>query len=340
MNIMSTTHKLNPALPVILEGWEGNPMKKGAFLPYNPELNYGDFSVVLKWQFQGNPQKAEKKADKWKLNIHQLPAIDLLEGPGEIIWLGHACFLIRIAGKTILTDPVFFDLPFVPRRSALPFPISDLTGIDYILISHDHRDHCDKKSIEQLVRQNPNVEILTTLQLGETLLKSWVPKTNFQEAGWYQQYATSEGLEIYLLPASHWCKRGAFDLNNRLWGSIIIKGEGRTIYFGADSGYETHFKQIGELFPDIDVAMIGIGAYKPEYIMKNSHTSPAEAVKAFHDLGAKELIPMHFGTFDLSDEPFGEPWREIHRMEQEGLINGKLVALEPGLPLAQKRAAQ
>ena len=330
---MANNTLLNPDLEVILDGWKGNFFSNNTFASYNPNLNYGDFSSILKWQFGEKPQKAEKKADQWKATVHDFSFQALNNGPDQIVWMGHACFLIRMGGKNILIDPVFYDLPFITRNSKLPAPPQTFTGLDYILVSHDHRDHCDQQSLTLLAQQNPGVEILTTLKLGETLLKSWIPGVNYQEAGWYQQYHTSDGLEIYLLPASHWCKRGLFDLNNRLWGSFIIRYGGKTIYFGADSGYETHFNGIGQLFPNIDYAMLGIGAYKPEFIMKNSHTSPQEAVQAFHDLRAKTMIPMHYGTFDLSDEPFGEPWRTITGMAEAGEIEGELKALEVGKPM-------
>jgi L-ascorbate metabolism protein UlaG (beta-lactamase superfamily) len=319
----------NPALPTIQLPfvWQGNPTdEKGCFVNLNHPFATS-FKDVWKWQRGPKPQKLEKKNDTWKLPVYHNN--DILHGNEDAIyWLGHACFLIRISGITLLTDPVFGAMPFIKRHTALPVNPAHLRNIDYILLSHDHRDHCDQKSLQLLAANNPQATMLTALQM-EPLVRPWVGNMTVQQAGWYQQYLTP-GFSVTFLPARHWCRRGLNDINRRLWGSFLIELDGRSIYFGADSGYDTHFKQTGELFTGIDVCMIGTGAYKPEWFMSPSHTSPQEAVQAFHDLGAKTFIPMHYGTFDLSDEPMGEPVRLLHTMEQQGLIDGQLHLLEIG----------
>ena len=115
------------------------------------------------------------------------------------------------------------------------------------------------------------------------------------------------------MPAKHWNKRGLTDFNKTLWGSFIIKSNNKTIYFAGDTAVGNHFKEIAEFFPKIDVALMPIGAYKPEFIMKDAHISPWEALEAFNHLQAKLFIPMHYGTYDLSDEPFGEPYRVMQK---------------------------
>lgn len=114
----------------------------------------------------------------------------------------------------------------------------------------------------------------------------------------------------------HWARRGLFDMNKRLWGGFVIQSESATIYFGGDSGYGRHYKEVGELFPETDYFLIGIGAYEPRWFMEANHNSPGDAIKAFQDSGAKMMIPMHFGRFDLSDEPPSEPLRAL--MEEAG----------------------
>jgi L-ascorbate metabolism protein UlaG (beta-lactamase superfamily) len=307
----------NPALPTLRLpfDWQGNPVDGNGrygnlYHPFNTS-----FKDVWKWQRGPKPQKAEKKADAWRMPVHRNG--DLLHSTQDAVyWLGHACFLICIGGVRFLTDPVFNALPFVKRYTALPVDPAQLRHIDYLLLSHDHRDHCDKKSLQLLAANNPRARVLTALGM-EPLIRPWIGNMAVQEAGWYQQYQT-EGFTVSFLPARHWCRRGLNDINRRLWGSFMLEMNGRTIYFGADSGYDAHFATIGQLFPNIDVCMIGAGAYKPQWFMSPSHTSPQEAVQAFGDLGAKTLIPMHYGTFDLSDEPMGEPIRLLQQMQQEG----------------------
>jgi len=307
----------NPALSTMSLpfSWQGNPLDdKGCFINLNHPFSTS-FKDVLKWQYGHKPQKKEKKEDNWRMPV-QVNADLLNSGADAIYWLGHACFLICINGIRFITDPVFGTLPFIKRYTALPVDPSALRHIDYILLSHDHRDHCDKKSLQLLAANNPGATILTALRM-EPLIRPWIGNVAVQEAGWYQQYLT-DGFTVTYLPSRHWGRRGVKDMNRRLWGSFMLEINGRCIYFGADSGYDTHFTTIGELFPQIDVCMIGAGAYKPNWLMAPSHTSPQEALQAFHDLGANTLIPMHYGTFDLSDEPMGEPVRLLQQMQQAG----------------------
>ena len=120
------------------------------------------------------------------------------------------------------------------------------------------------------------------------------------------------------------------DINKTLYGSFMMELDGINIFFNGDSGYCTYPKQIAELFPNIDIAMVGVGAYHPPLMMKDVHTNPYEAVQIFHDLKAKTLIPMHYGTFDLADEPLGEPYSVLKQLEAERKINGELRLLDVG----------
>ena len=119
--------------------------------------------------------------------------------------------------------------------SPMPFKPEELTQVDYILLSHNHRDHLDKKSLQLICKQNPNAIILTALQIS-TLLNKWRIKNKIVEAGWYQSYALDEEFNVHFLPAKHWNRRGLLDLNQMLWGSFLIESKIKTIYFGADSG--------------------------------------------------------------------------------------------------------
>jgi L-ascorbate metabolism protein UlaG (beta-lactamase superfamily) len=320
---MSETQYLNnPQLKTILPGWKGNPVINGRFVDPNKRFS-GSFAKVLRWQLSKKEKAAEKKSDKWRLQVRQ--GNDFLKQKEDcIVWLGHASFFIQVRGIRILTDPVFGRISgIVPRLSGLPCPPDDFTGIDYVLLSHAHRDHCDYYSLKKLAAEN-NFKLLTSLNTGK-LVASWIEGLHFQEAGWYQQYNIEEkNLRITFLPTQHWSNRYLWDINRTLYGSFMIEADGLNIYFGGDSGYCAYPKQIAELFPNIDIAMIGVGAYTPPFMMRDVHTNPEEAIQLFHDLEAKTLIPMHYGTFDLADEPLGDPYRILKQAEKEGKIKGQL----------------
>lgn len=319
----------NPNLPCILstEVWPGTPVDaKGHFV--NHEFPFvPSFKDVWRWQTGPRPKKKEKRADKFVLPVQK--AEQLPEGD-RLIWLGHASFYLCLGGVRILIDPHFNAMPLVKRHSALPFPQEAFTDIDLVLISHDHRDHCDDKTIKLLAKQNPNMQVLTGLGLGK-VIKPWLHGQDIQEAGWYQTYINLiGGTKITYLPTRHWARR-TLDTNEHLWGAFMIQSAGKTVYFGGDSGYGSHYKELKTLFPKIDYALLGIGAYEPRWFMAPMHTSPEDTVQAFIDSGAKTMIPMHYGTFDLSDEPMGEPLRILNAEAHK--IVGKLRILEVGEPL-------
>lgn len=316
------------SLKTIKPDWKGNPVdRQNRFVnlefPFRPA--YAD---VAKWMFSRNPQREEKKRDTFRLSHINDPSF-LERDQDCIVWLGHSSFFIRLNRVTMLIDPVFFEVPFVRRYANHAYSPAHFKNIDYLLISHDHQDHCQEKSIRILASNNPGMQVLTGLNM-QNLLKPWTKNLPVQTAGWYQQYETVSAITIYYLPSRHWSKRGLNDENKRLWGAFVIQSKHKTIYFSGDTGYGNHFQEAKILFPDIDVAIIGIGAYKPEWFMHPNHVSPYDAVKAFHDLNAKIFIPMHYGTFDISDEPVGEPLRILHVLERENKINGVLKPLQLG----------
>jgi L-ascorbate metabolism protein UlaG (beta-lactamase superfamily) len=279
---------------------------------------------VWKWKLRTNPQKAEKLKDQYVPQV--LPNPDLFTAREDgIFWLGHATFVIRLQGKAFLIDPVLFDLPLMKRRTPLPCPLESFTGIDYLLLSHGHRDHLDQKSLELIFRQNPGIRAFGPLAM-KKLLHQMVPGLPFQEAGWYQQFHLDAGApELFYLPAAHWHRRGLLDMNKVLWGSFMFRFGGRQIYFAGDSAYQEHFKEIRELMGAPEISILPVGAYKPDFMMRESHVNPQEAVQAYRDLGSQTFIPMHYGTFDLSDEPAGEPVRLLEQMAAAAQIPGQLV---------------
>lgn len=308
----------NDRLAVVKPGYKGNKLINNQFAN-GDELFQPEFTKVIRWKLTGNPQQEEKKADNYTPPVH--PGSDFISSTHDmIVWLGHATFFIRVNGLTFITDPILYDLPLIRRRVGLPCPPEQLRNINYILLSHGHRDHLDEKSIRTLFQNNPAVKAMIPLRAGE-LLRGIERTLPYQEAGWYQQYdLVPQGVEIYYLPASHWHRRGLLDMNKVLWGSFLIKTEKLTIYFAGDSGMNSHFEEIEQLFGPLDICIMPVGAYKPPFMMQMSHLTPHEAVKAFNQLRGGTFIPMHYGTFDLSDEPPGEPVRILEQLAAGGML--------------------
>jgi L-ascorbate metabolism protein UlaG (beta-lactamase superfamily) len=325
--------RFNDNLPFVKENARGVWYEDGQFIHAKFASNTANFSEILRWQLTPNPQKKEKKADDFRVKCIYDPSF-LSSTDDMVVWLGHASFFIRIGGITLLTDPCLTDLPLIKRLVVPPCPIPALNNINYLLLSHGHRDHFDEKVIRQLISQNPSMSFLLPLEISQLLGKQR-NSVLFQEAAWWQQFAVKDDLEITFLPAKHWNRRYLNDLNRQLWGSFWIKYRGTTIYFGGDSAYDTHFSEIREVMGEPDICLLPIGAYRPSYIMKPAHMNPAEAAQAFQDLGGKIMVPMHYGTYDLSDEPLGEPLQLLLEIDKMNRLSGELKALAVGevLPL-------
>lgn len=317
-----TLKKYNPNLSFVKAGWTGNKLNdKGLYTNIHGDDIKGFRDA---WRMLRNPSPLSKlkKGQQSSLSWQTIENISD-KSQNAIIPLGHASFIIDLNRTRLLIDPVIAPNPFPKRFTKVPFDIPDLTNVDYLLLSHNHRDHIDKKSIIQVCKYNPEAVILTGLEIGK-LLRKWGVKNQIQEAGWYQRYKTSEKMDIDFLPSHHWSRRWFTDTNVNLWGSFMIqdKVSGKNIYFASDSGYQSHFSEIGNEY-DIYIALIGVGAYEPQWFMGSAHTGPTDALKAFKDLKAKQWIPMHYGTFDLSLEPVFYPeqvLKEKHTKEVDSII--------------------
>ena len=309
----------NPLLPFIKESWSGNLLNEKQQYINLDGPSERSFAEVLKWQTQKNPFKPLKRNQQTNIDVSIVQQLTANKNDG-IVWLGHACFLFTLAGKHFIVDPVLYNVGPIKRFTPLPCDVAALKQIDFILLSHNHRDHADKRSMMELCALNPSAIILTGLNIAP-LLRSWNIRNPIIEAGWYQRYQLEADVQVTYLPAKHWNRRGLHDMNDMLWGSFMLEDKEKKIYFGADSGLGSHFPEIAQLFPNIDVALLGIGAYKPEWFMGTAHTSPTDVLVAFEQLKAKQLIPMHHGTFDLGDEPIFYPKQELVLLQEQHNIN-------------------
>jgi len=240
-----------------------------------------------------------------------------------ICWLSHASFLIQLGGKRILIDPVFGHIPFYRRKINAPYTVEDINKVDYLLISHTHYDHCDKASMRALDALKPKAVVPLNMTRN---IQKMAPNIHSTELDWHESYHDEE-LTITFVPARHWGRRSLFDKNSVLWGGYILTYQNKSIYFSGDSAPGTHFEEIGERY-NIDIALLPIGGYKPEFIMKENHLNPQEAFDAFKQLKAKQMVPMHYGTFDLSDEPLDEPLKWMKQIAAEN--SDDICFLKPG----------
>lgn len=231
-----------------------------------------------------------------------------LDGQDSLTWLGHASFLIRLAGKTIITDPYLSDYAGPGRlgpkryvRSGIAIP--HLPPIDILLISHNHYDHLDEVTLRHLPNKE-KIQVVAPLRLGEFFLRLGFRRV--VELDWEEQI-TFDGLTIKALPVVHWSRRTTRDTNRTLWAGFSLRSAEQHLFFGGDSAYGKVFKRIGENHGPFDTALIGIGGYGPRAIMHASHANPEEAVQIGRDIGARRLVGMHWGTVTLTEEPPFEP---------------------------------
>jgi L-ascorbate metabolism protein UlaG (beta-lactamase superfamily) len=248
----------------------------------------------------------------------------------RITWIGHATVLIQVAGYNILTDPIFgASSPLYPRVIKPGINFDSLPPIDLVIISHNHYDHMEAKSIRKLSKNNPDIKFF--VPQGD---KSWFDKRGIESATeclWWESYKFSQTLSCTFLPAVHWTQRSVFDRNRSLWGSWMIQAAGRTIYFGGDTAFGTHFSTIANHFVSIDLAILPIGPCEPREAMKHAHMDTYEAIKAYKMLNAKYFFPIHWGTFRFGDEL---PRLPIDRLQQQwqqfGMGQAQLIVPKAG----------
>ena len=233
----------------------------------------------------------------------------------SVTWIGHSTILLQLGGLNILTDPVLglraSPLAFAgPRRFSAPgLLLEQLPHIDLVLLSHNHYDHLDEWTVRRLNRQAGGPPHFL-VPLG---LRNWFVRRNMHrvtEMDWWDSQSI-EGLQIHFVPAQHWSSRTLTDRNQSLWGGFVVDGPAFRFYFAGDSGYSKDFADIGRRFPGIDLAALPIGAYEPRWFMRNQHVNPAEAVQALVDLGADSAFAIHWGCFELTDEPLDQPPRDL-----------------------------
>ena len=292
------------------------------FEPAWPVSNHFDgrrfFNPTLKPNFAPNPRTLRRMLREprtpWPPRIENIGVPHLHQRLGEdeiaITFVNHATFLMQIDGLAILTDPIWSERagPFNrmgPRRYRKPgIDFGALPKIDLVLLSHNHYDHFDKATLRNLQRAfSPAV----CFAAGDRRLVRPLGFHDMRELDWWHDTSFGERLTITFVPAQHPSARGLHDRHRSLWGGYVIESRGRRIYFAGDTGYCGHFSDIRARIGSPDIALLPIGAYEPRWFMTPIHCNPAEAVQAHRDLGSRQSIGMHFGTFQLTAEAIDQP---------------------------------
>jgi len=303
--------------------------------------------AVLKWQWERLTQGLPKApANHYHFPV-ATPEVDWLKDNhtiNNVTWIGHATALLQIAGVNVLTDPIFSERasPFSfmgPKRKVAPgLSLAQLPHIDVVVISHNHYDHLDQASIEALNQQAGGAPLFL-VPLG---VKDWMTAigvTNVHEMDWWQQTHFSQGthaLDIDFVPVQHWSARGVLDRSETLWGGWVVKTVAGaehpfSAFFAGDTGYSQDFQDIGKKYTQFDLALIPIGAYAPRWFMQSQHVDPQQAIQIHQDVHAKRSIGVHWGTFELADEPLDEPPRLLaEAVRQAGLKEDAFTVLKHG----------
>jgi L-ascorbate metabolism protein UlaG (beta-lactamase superfamily) len=272
--------------------------RKAAGLPRPPSEGYNHF-IGRWWQ----PAEVEQQGTENKL-----------------WWLGHSSILLRIQQQYILTDPVFshraspVSFAGPKRRTPLSLQIDELPALDALVISHNHYDHLDDKTIRRLLTRFPNVTVFVPLGLGPWFHRRGAK--NVVELDWWQRFIF-QGLVYTAVPAQHWSMRTFWDRNASLWCGWVIESADCRFWFPGDTGYTNDLLQIPERLGPIDVVALPVGAYAPRWFMAPNHMDPQQAVRLWQQLGKPLAFPIHWGVFELADESIDEPVRELQETLNE-----------------------
>lgn len=236
----------------------------------------------------------------------------------KVIWFGHSSLLLNVKGKIVFIDPVFsksaspFDF-MVTRFQPPVVNLDKLPSVDVVLISHDHFDHLDMETMK-FYKEKKETNFIAPLGVGSHLMNWGIEKERITELDWWGK-TESHGIDFIATPAQHFSGRNGIYDDTTLWASWVIQSAGLNIYYSGDSGYDVHFKEIGEKYGPFDVAFMENGQYNQKW--RAVHLLPEETVQAFYDLKAKQLFPIHWGMFDLSLHTWDEPILKVKQASKE-----------------------
>lgn len=263
---------------------------------------------MLQWQFSRSPY-AGVEAPPIPTVPNQGGYLSNPAEPESLTWVGHSTYVGHDGGDVFLTDPHFSKRALLPARKTEPgLPLEAVPADAFAVISHNHYDHLDKETVEALP---PSIGWYVPLGLAHWFHARG--RDDVTELDWWQS-AERGRWTITCLPSQHWSMRIGQRENQSLWCAWLIESDRRRYFFAGDTGYFHGFAEFGRRYPGIDAALLPIGAYSPRWFMRYQHMDPAEAYRAFGDLGADHFFAMHWGTFDLTDEPPGYPPVELREV--------------------------
>lgn len=277
----------------------------------------GSFQALLHFLFKKYPNTVPDSG--------QIPAIrtnlkNLDRNKDLFVWFGHSSYLLQLSGKRILVDPVFYaGAPFEFINKPFPgtdiYKPEDMPDIDYLIISHDHYDHLEYRTVKEL--QPRIAQVVTGLGVGEDFEYWGFPEEKISELDWGDSLATGDGFKFHCLPARHFSSRSVFP-QKTLWASFLVETpDGKKIFIGGDGGYGKHFQKLGEQFSDITLAILENGQYNKDW--KLIHTLPEELEKETMELGAQHVVTVHHSKFKLSYHLWNEPTQNAKALQEKGI---------------------
>ena len=300
------------------------------FNPGQPPTDRG-LRDLLRWRLAG-------ETARWPKSVPVTPARPAARVAGlRVTMVGHATLLIQAAGINILTDPIWSRRasPFRfagPKRVTDPgIAFDDLPPIDVVLLSHCHYDHCDVATLRRL--QAAHAPLMAMPLGNDTIVRAAVPGARCVTGDWWDRLTLGEGIATTLTPAYHWANRWPSDVRMALWSGHHLATPAGTVWFVGDTGYGdgTIFGEVRAKLGAPDVALIPIGAYAPRWFMAAQHVDPAEAVRICATVEARRALGIHWGTFQLTDEPREEPAAALAgAVAAQGWAAGRFVAAVPG----------
>jgi L-ascorbate metabolism protein UlaG (beta-lactamase superfamily) len=285
---------------------------------------HAGFTDMVRWM----TNREEGPWQEWREITPAAPPPQRVSGSElRVTWVNHSTFLIQTANLNILTDPIWSErcspVQFAgPKRHHAPgIRFDDLPPIDVVLISHNHYDHMDAPTLERLKRDHkPRIFV----GLGNAAFVKGAT-----DLDWWQSAEVAPGVRVHAVPAQHFSSRGTTDRDANLWCGYVLETQHGSLYFAGDTGWGPHFEMIRERFGAMRLALLPIGAFRPEWFMCSVHISPKDAVRAAQALDAQLSIPMHYGTFHLGDDGQDEPV-QVLREELSRMPGVRFEVLKPG----------
>jgi N-acyl-phosphatidylethanolamine-hydrolysing phospholipase D len=298
------------------------PRRRGRYLnPHIVDEKRTLWDVIL-WRlgYYSDGDLLPKKPDGF---IYPSPIQPFKRDLPSAVWIGHSTYLVDFGGFCLLTDPVW-DLHCSPipisslkRHTEVPFPLEAIGPLDLVLISHNHYDHLDEKSVLKIAQSRPELRWMVPKGLSPWFRRRGID--HVVELDWWKSTEVM-GHRITAVPAQHFSGRTLWDKNKTLWNGYVVESlaTGKKLYFVGDTGYnEVDFKEIGRRFAPIDLSLIPIGTYSPRIFMAPVHSSPYDGVAIHADVGSQLSLGMHWKTFHLSDEPLDRPPYDLYLAMKE-----------------------